>query len=170
MNIISLLLKVVLMGKIKLDKIDRKILADLQEDGRMTNVQLAERAGISAPPCLRRVRALEEANVILGYHAEINPNALGYSITIFAQVGLDNQGDKDLKEFEKLIHSWDLVRECYMVAGDSDFLLKIVAEDWDDYQDFLTNQLTSAPNVKHVKSSMGVKMSKYTPGIPVELS
>lgn len=157
------------MSKVKLDRIDRKILADLQENGRMTNVELAERAGISAPPCLRRVRALEEAGIIRGYHADIDPGALGFGVTIFAQVGLASQSETDLKKFEELIHSWDLVRECYMVAGEADFLLKIVAEDWDEYQKFLTQHLTAAPNVSHVRSALGVKTTKCMPGVPVHI-
>lgn len=156
------------MSKIKLDRIDRKILHDLQEQGRMTNVQLAERAGISAPPCLRRVRALEESGVIKGYHAEIEPAALGYGISVWAQVGLANQSETDLKKFEDLIKGWPLVRECYLVSGEADYILKIVAADWDAYQKFLTQQLTSAPNVNHVKSALGIRVAKYKPGVPIE--
>jgi DNA-binding Lrp family transcriptional regulator len=156
------------MSKIKLDRIDRKILHDLQDKGRMTNVQLAERAGISAPPCLRRVRALEESGVIKGYHAEIEPAALGYGISVWAQVGLSSQSETDLKKFEDLIKSWPLVRECYLVSGEADYILKIVAEDWDAYQKFLTQQLTSAPNVNHVKSALGIRVAKYKPGVPID--
>ena len=138
------------MRRSKLDRIDRRILRDLQADGRMTNVELAERAGISAPPCLRRVRALEEAGFIRGYHAEVNPEALGFGVTVFAQVGLATQAEPDLKAFEALIASWPEVREAHMLAGETDFLLKIVAADWDSYQRFLTTKLTAAPNVTHV--------------------
>src|SRR5918996_523099 len=92
--------------RIKLDKVDRRILRDLQDNGRMTNVELAERAGISAPPCLRRVRALEEAEVIKGYHADLNASALGYHVTVFAHVGLSSQAEHDLKAFEELVNSW----------------------------------------------------------------
>lgn len=156
------------MSKIKLDRIDRKILHDLQEKGRMTNVQLAERAGISAPPCLRRVRALEESGVIKGYHAEIDPSALGYSISVWAQVGLTNQSEADLKKFEDMVREWSLVRECYLVSGEADYILKIVAEDWDAYQKFLTQHLTAAPNIAHVKSALGIRVAKYKPGVPIE--
>ena len=142
------------MARAKLDRIDRRILSDLQAQGRMTNVELAERAGISAPPCLRRVRALERAGIIKGYHAELSTEALGYSVSVFALVGLNSQAESDLKAFEEMIASWDQVRECHMLAGEADFLLKIVAETWDEYQKFLTTRLTSAPNVSHVKSMM----------------
>jgi DNA-binding Lrp family transcriptional regulator len=156
------------MRRAKLDKIDLRILADLQADGRMTNVELAERAGISAPPCLRRVRALEEAGFIQGYHAQVNPEALGYGVTVFAHVGLSSQAEHDLKAFEALVQTWPLVRECHMLAGETDFLLKIVAQDWDSYQKFLTTCLTPAPNVSHVKSALGIRTSKLQPGVPIE--
>jgi DNA-binding Lrp family transcriptional regulator len=154
-------------NRAKLDKIDRHILSDLQADGRMTNVDLAKRAGISAPPCLRRVRALERADIIRGYHADIAPEALGYTVTVFALVGLNSQAEADLKAFEALMGSWPNVRECHMLAGEADFLVKIVAEDWDHYQKFLTTQLTSAPNVSHVKSLMVFRTAKYQPGVPI---
>lgn len=153
--------------KVKLDRVDRRILADLQADGRMTNVDLAKRAGISAPPCLRRVRALEEAALIRGYHAEVEPKALGYHVTVFAQVGLASQAEHDLETFEKTIQSWPEVRECHMLAGEADFLLKIVARDWEDYQRFLTTRLTPAANVTHVKSALSIRASKHEPGVPI---
>jgi DNA-binding Lrp family transcriptional regulator len=156
------------MRRVKLDRIDRRILRDLQANGRMTNVELAQRAGISAPPCLRRVRALEEAEVIKGYHADLNPGALGYHVTVFAQVGLSSQAEHDLKAFEELVNEWPQVRECHMLAGETDFLLKIVAEDWDSYQKFLTTRLTTAPNVSHVKSALAIRTAKLAPGVPVE--
>lgn len=155
------------MTRFKLDRIDRKILRDLQEDGRMTNVELARRAGISAPPCLRRVRALEEEGFIRGYHADLDPGQLGYEVTVFAQVGLKSQAEPDLRAFEETIAGWPEVRECHMLAGETDFLLKIVALDWNDYQRFLTTRLTAAPNVNHVKSALTVRCSKWTPGVPV---
>ena len=157
------------MRRVKLDRIDRRILRDLQGDGRMTNVDMAKRAGISAPPCLRRVRALEESGYIRGYHADINPEALGFGVTIFAQVGLASQAEADLKAFEELVRSWHEVRECHMLAGETDFLLKVVATDWDAYQRFLTTQLTTAPNVSQVKSALAIRSSKYEPGVPIEV-
>lgn len=158
------------MAKVKLDRIDRKILSDLQDDGRMTNVDLAKRVGISAPPCLRRVRALEDAGLIRGYHADLDPAALGYTVSVFAQVGLESQSEQDLKEFEQQVARWPMVRECYMLAGEADFLLKIVARDWDDYQNFLTRELTAAPHVSHVKSALSIRTSKKLPGVPIEAS
>ncbi len=157
------------MPKVKLDRIDRKILNDLQENGRMTNVELAERAGISAPPCLRRVRALEEAGVLKGYHADIDANSRGFGVMVFAQGGLANQSESDLKKFEDQVKEWPLVRECYLVSGEADYILKIVAEDWDSYQKFLTTHLTTAPNVSHIKSALGIRTAKHKPGVPVDV-
>ena len=157
------------MRRIKLDKIDRRILRDLQEDGRMTNVELAKRAGISAPPCLRRVRALEEAGYIKGYHATIEPEALGFGVTVFAHVGLLSQAEVDLKAFEELVGSWPEVREAHMLAGETDFLLKVVAADWDSYHRFLTTKLTTAPNVSHVKSALAIRNSKFAAGVPIDV-
>jgi DNA-binding Lrp family transcriptional regulator len=155
------------MRRAKLDRVDRRILRALQDDGRMTNVELARRAEISAPPCLRRVRALEEAGYIRGYHANINAEALGYGVTVFAQVGLSSQAETDLKAFEALMQSWPEVRECHMLAGETDFLLRIVAVDWDAYQRFLTTRLTAAPNVTHVKSALAIRTCKSVPGVPI---
>lgn len=157
------------MQRVKLDRIDRRILADLQADGRMTNVELARRAGISAPPCLRRVRALEEAGYVRGYHAEVDPAALGFNVTVFAHVGLSSQAETDLRSFEELVLGWPEVRECHMLAGETDFLLKVVAHDWDDYQRFLTTRLTAAPNISHVKSALAIRTSKHQPGVPIDV-
>ena len=156
------------MQRVKLDDIDRRILADLQGDGRMTNVELAQRVGISAPPCLRRVRALEQAGYIRGYHADLNAESLGFGVTVFALVGLKSQAEADLNAFEQKVAEWPLVRECYMMAGEVDFILKIVAKDWDTYQGFLTRELTAAPNVAHVKTSLTIRASKQAPGVPLE--
>ncbi|MFN8719560.1 MAG: Lrp/AsnC family transcriptional regulator [Rhodospirillales bacterium] len=157
------------MRRVKLDRIDRRILRDLQADGRMTNVDLARRAGISAPPCLRRVRALEEAGFIRGYHADINPKMMGYEVTVFAQVGLMSQAETDLRRFEETVGGWPQVRECHMLAGETDFLLKVVAESWDAYQTFLTTKLTTAPNVSHVKSALSIRTAKFEPGVPIDV-
>ena len=156
------------MSSVKLDNIDRNILYELQENGRITNVELANRVGISAPPCLRRVRALEEMGCIRGYHANLEPTVLGYNIMVFAQVGLSSQAEPDLVAFEGLITTWPEVRECHMLAGETDFLLKIVAENWEIYQNFVMNKLTAAPNVAHVKSSLAIRSSKESPGVPVD--
>ena len=155
------------MQKVKLDKIDRRILHDLQAEGRITNVELSRRASISAPPCLRRVRALEEAGYIKSYHATLDSKALGFHVTVFAQVGLSSQAEPDLIAFEQTVQEWPEVRECFMLAGETDFLLKVVAADWDAYQTFLTAKLTAAANVNHVKSSLSIRAAKSEPGVPI---
>jgi DNA-binding Lrp family transcriptional regulator len=152
----------------KLDDVDKQILHDLQNDGRMTNVELARRAGVSAPPCLRRVRVLEEAKVIRGYHADIDPLALGYGVTVFASVSLKSQAEADLRAFQDVVNAWPMVRECHMLTGETDFLIKVVAHDWDSYEKFLTSQLTAAPNVATVKSALTIRTTKNQPGVPIE--
>lgn len=153
----------------KLDTIDRKILAELQEDGRMTNVELAKRVGISAPPCLRRVRTLEEAGYIKGYHADVDPRMLGFEVQVFAMVGLSSQAEADLVAFEERCRAWPFVRECHMLNGDIDFILKCVAPDLSTFQSFLTGDLTSAPNVASVRTSLVIRGAKDAPGVPFDV-
>jgi DNA-binding Lrp family transcriptional regulator len=151
------------------DRIDRQILAHLQQDGRMTNVELAERVGLTAPPCLRRVRALEEAGVIRGYHADLDPASLGFPITVFAMVSLRSQAEHDLAAFESHVADIPEVRECHMLNGEIDFILKIVASDLKSFQEILTTHLTPAPNVASVKTSLTIRTAKSTSGIPVSV-
>ncbi|MDJ0994877.1 MAG: Lrp/AsnC family transcriptional regulator [Dinoroseobacter sp.] len=153
----------------KLDPIDRKILAELQGDGRMTNVELAKRVGISAPPCLRRVRALEEAGFIKGYHADVDTRALGFEVQVFAMVGLSSQAEVDLSAFEARCRDWPLVRECHMLNGEIDFILKCVAPDLPTFQNFLTGELTAAENVASVKTSLVIRGAKDEPGVPFDV-
>ena len=158
-----------LMPGSKLDEIDRMILAELQADGRMTNVELAKRVGISAPPCLRRVRTLEEQGFIRGYHADIDPRELGFEVQVFAMVGLVSQAEADLSAFEARCQSWPLVRECHMLNGEIDFILKCVAPDLSSFQTFLTEGLTSAENVASVKTSLVIRCAKDAPGVPFDV-
>lgn len=155
------------MRRVKLDRIDLQILNDLQNTGRITNVELARRAGISAPPCLRRVRALEEAGFIRGYHADLKAEALGFDVLFFALVGLDNQSERVLAEFENLVAGWREVRECHMARGPSDFVLKIVARNT-AHENELTTKLTSAPHVVKVQTIQVIRTSKTHPGVPLE--
>ncbi len=153
----------------KLDPIDRKILSELQSDGRMTNVELAKRVGISAPPCLRRVRTLEEQGYIRGYHADIDPRMLGFEVQVFAMVGLQSQAEADLTKFERRCRAWPLVRECHMLNGEVDFILKCVAPDLSTFQTFLTEELTAAENVISVKTSLVIRGAKDQPGVPFDV-
>lgn len=155
------------MHRVKLDDIDCRILENLQNDGRITNVDLAENVGITAPPCLRRVRALEDAGYIRGYHADLDAEAMGFGLTVFAMVGLHSQAESDLKAFEERVAEWPLVRETYMLNGEIDFILKIVARDLAQFQNFLTTKLTPAPNVDSVKTSLSIRCAKKLHGVPV---
>lgn len=157
------------MAGTRLDAIDRKILAELQADGRMTNVELAKRVGISAPPCLRRVRTLEESGFIKGYHAQVDSRELGFEVQVFAMVGLVSQAESDLSAFENRCKDWPLVRECHMLNGEVDFILKCVAPDLSTFQSFLTGQLTAADNVASVKTSLVIRGAKDDPGVPFEI-
>ncbi len=153
----------------KLDPIDRRILAELQSDGRMTNVELAKRVGISAPPCLRRVRVLEEQGFIRGYHADVNARELGFEVQVFAMVGLNSQAEADLARFEQRCRDWPLVRECHMLNGEIDFILKCVAPDLSTFQRFLTEELLAADNVITVKTSLVIRRAKNEPGVPFDV-
>ena len=155
------------MSHPKLDAIDRRILAELQADGRITNVELSRRAQITAPPCLRRMRALEKAGYIRGYHAELDARAMGYEVTGFVFVGLAGQKEADLKSFEESARRWPQVRECHMLSGEVDFLLKCVAQDLSAFQAFIST-LTGEKNVASVKSSLVIHASKVEPGVPVD--
>jgi len=157
------------MPSSRLDQIDRMILSELQADGRMTNVELARRVGISAPPCLRRVRTLEEQGYIRGYHADVDPRELGFEVKVFAMVGLLSQAEADLCAFEAKCLEWPLVRECHMLNGEVDFILKCVAPDLRTFQRFLTESLTSAPNVASVKTSLVIRGAKDEPGVPFDV-
>jgi len=151
----------------RLDVIDWRILKELQADGRITNVALAQRVGISAPPCLRRVRALEEAGVISGYHAQVDEQMLGFELTAFAMVGLHSQAESDLRAFENRVLGWPLVREAYMMSGEADYVLKCVAPDLTTFQNFVIRELTAAPNVASVKTALAIRRAKLEPGVPI---
>jgi len=131
-------------------------------------VDLARRVGLTAPPCLRRVRALEEAGVIRGYHADLDGARLGFGITVFAMVSLKSQAEGDLRAFEDHIKGLPEVRECHMLNGEIDFILKIVSKDLQSFQEFLTSKLTPAPNVASVKTSLTIRTAKSEPGVPLE--
>ncbi len=152
----------------RLDAIDLKILTELQADGRMTNVELARRVGISAPPCLRRVRALEEAGYLRGYRALLDEKRLGFEVVAFAMVHLSSQADADLTAFEAFVRDQPLVRECWMLSGEIDFILKCVAPDLKTFQAFVS-ELTGAPHVRNVKTSLTLRNAKDAAMVPMEV-
>ncbi len=149
-----------------LDGIDRRILTELQDDGRMTNVELSRRAGISAPPCLRRVRRLEETGVIRGYHADTDPALLGWEIEFFAIVGLESQKEVALSAFERMVAEWPEVRSCHMIRGGGDFLLRLLARDT-AHENSLTQRLTGAASVSRVQTLQTIRTSINRAGGPV---
>ncbi|MVA97016.1 winged helix-turn-helix transcriptional regulator [Nitratireductor sp. CAU 1489] len=146
--------------KAELDATDWKILRELQNDGRMTNVELSRRVGISAPPCLRRVKRLEDNGVIRGYRALLNAPALGFDVVAFCLIGLQHQTEAELKAFSELARTWPIVRRAWMVSGDSDFLLHCVASDLTTFQNFVIEKLTSAPNVDTVRTALTIRQVK----------
>ncbi|HLQ90740.1 MAG TPA: Lrp/AsnC family transcriptional regulator [Xanthobacteraceae bacterium] len=153
---------------LRLDAIDLKILKELQDDGRVTNVELSQRVGVSPPPCLRRVRALELAGYIKGYRALLDEKLLGFEVTVFAMVHLSSQAEADLEAFEEFVRKEPLVRECWMLSGEIDFVLKCVAPDLKTLQGFVA-ELTAAPHVRNVKTSLTLRNSKDAAIVPVEM-
>jgi DNA-binding Lrp family transcriptional regulator len=154
----------------RLDAIDRRILRELMQDARLTNVALAQRAGITPPPCLRRVRALEEAGYITGYHAAVDAARVGFPVTVFVSVALHNQSDADLRAFENACLTWPLVRECYMMSGETDYHLKCVAPDLATFGQFLRNTLSATPNVASVKTQITIRQAKREAGVPLDVA
>lgn len=152
--------------KHQLDAIDWKILAELQADGRITNVELARRVGVSAPPCLRRVRALEEAGIIQGYRALLDEKALGFDLTAYVFVGLDSQAEADLVAFGERVKAWPIVREGHLASGEIDFVLKCVAPDLRAFQAFVIEELTKTAHVESVRTSLVLRRVKDEPAVP----
>lgn len=146
--------------KADLDAIDWKILRELQDEGRITNVELSRRVGISPPPCLRRVKRLEEAGIIQGYRALLNAPALGFDVVAFCLIGLQHQSEAELKAFSDRTRNWPIVRKAWMVSGESDFLLHCVATDLGTFQSFVIEELTSAPNVDTVRTALTIRQVK----------
>jgi DNA-binding Lrp family transcriptional regulator len=151
----------------ELDDIDWKILRELQNEGRVSNVELSRRVGISAPPCLRRVKWLEETGIIKGYRALLNAPALGLDVVAFCLVGLNHQSDAQLKAFADLTRNWAIVRQAWMVSGESDFMLHCVARDLATFQAFVIEELTSAPNVDTVRTALTIRPVKDEGLVPI---
>lgn len=150
-----------------LDEIDRRILVELQRDGRLTNHDLAGRIGVSASPCWRRVRALEEAGVIKGYAALVDPAALGLNVSVFTQVSLERQEKKALQVFEAAVGEWPEIMECYLMTGDADYLLRVVVPDLAAYERFLMARLTRIRGIASIKSSFALRSVKYRTDLPI---
>lgn len=151
----------------KLDAIDRRILTALQRDGRLQNVDLAKEVGLSPSPCLRRVRLLEEAGVIERYVAVLNATKVGKGLTVFARIWLSGQDAETVDHFTEAIKQLPEVVECHLMAGDCDFLLRIVAADLDDYRQFQIKHLTRIKGVQSVKTEIPMQKIKLTSAVPV---
>ncbi len=151
----------------RLDATDWRILKELQADGRLTNVALSAKVGLSPPPCLRRVQALEQAGFIRGYHAVLDEALTGFEVTGFTMVTLRAQGEPELRDFENQVLKWPQVREVYMLSGDADFMLKCVSRQLSEFQDFILRDLTALRNVASVKTTLVLRRVKHEPGVPV---
>lgn len=149
------------------DTIDWKILREIQKDGRISNVELARRVGLSPPPTLRRVQALEEAGLIRGYRAQLNREKLDYAVKMVVLVGLKSQARSEMEAFERQVKNWPVVRECYGVQGGADYVLVCVARDLQAVQSFVNGALLKAPNVDSVRTSLILSAVKDEPEIPL---
>jgi Lrp/AsnC family transcriptional regulator, leucine-responsive regulatory protein len=150
-----------------LDNIDRKILALLQANGRITNQELADTVGLSPSPCLRRVRQLEQAGVVANYVALLDPRAVGLSVTAFVRVRLGAQDDIQLARFETAIAEFTEVMECYLMTGDSDYQIRVLVGSLEEFEDFLRQKLTRLPGVSQVTSSFALRPIVYRTALPV---
>ena len=155
------------MPQTTLDAIDQKILAALQGNARLTNVELAEQAGLSPSPCLRRVRTLEDDGIIKGYAALVDQESVGLPVSVFIMVSLEKQIEHALELFEERIRALPEVMECYLMTGDSDYLLRVVTSDLQAYEKFLMHQLTKFPGVNSIKSSFALKQVVYRTALPI---
>lgn len=158
------------MKKVKLDRIDHIILEELQNNGRATNVEIAKKAGISAPPCLRRIHALEDKGIIKGYHAIVNSEKLGFDMMVFVHISIDHHSEDKMNSFISMITACPQVRAVYMMSGETDFLLQIVERDWNSLQKFMTQKLLSTPNVSKIKSYPALRCMHYLSGVLFDLA
>lgn len=150
-----------------LDAIDRKILAQLQSDGRTTMQELADKVGLSVSPCHRRVKLLEQRGVITRYIATVDQKSLGLHVSVFISIKLARQKEEDLNRFAKAISKWDEVLECYLMTGNRDYLLRVVAADLSSYEAFLKNKLTRLDGIASIESSFALSQVKYSIALPV---
>ena len=150
-----------------LDSVDRHILAELQEDGRMTIQAIADRVGLSASPCLRRIRQMEEAGIIAAYSAVVDQKAVGLPVSVFISIKLERQRAEELDRFGAAIEGWPEVMECYLMTGQFDFLLRVVCADLAAYEAFLREKLTQVAGVSSIESSFSLGQVKYSRVLPI---
>lgn len=156
------------MPILKLDAIDRRILAALQRDARLTNVQLAQEVGLSPSPCLRRVRILEKAGVIGGYHATLDRGGLGLGLTVFVGVKVERHHDEPAAAFRKAVQALPEVISCHLVSGEADFLLEVVVPDLANYERFLLGTLLTLPGVSDIRSNFAIQTVKRQGPLPLD--
>lgn len=157
------------MSQISLDTADRKILAELQRDAKITNVELARRVNLSPSPCLARVRALEEQGFIVRHVTLLDPRKLQLGVNVFIHITLEKQVDQALATFEQTMRRFPQVMECYLMTGDADYLLRVVVADIDALQAFIVDELTHIPGIASIRSSFALKQVKYETALPIEL-
>jgi len=155
------------MPRRRLDELDRKILAELQKDSKLTNIELASRIGLSASPCLSRVRQLERDGFITGYVALVDPGALGLTISVFIQVALERQVEAALEAFEARMRGFPEVMECYLMTGDSDYLVRLIVPNMAALETFIVKELATIPGVANIRSSFALKQVKYKTALPM---
>ena len=156
------------MTKKNIDRIDLKILRILQDEGRISNLDLSKKIDMTPPPTLRRVRDLEDKGYIDGFRANINPEKLGFDLTAWIFISLKNQNEESLNSFEKLVWGWENIRECYMLNGEIDFILKCVSKNMSEFNNFLTKNITSNDNISSVKTAFMIKNTKKLGTVPIE--
>ncbi len=150
-----------------LDELDRRLLSELQFDGRITNQELSERIGLSPSPCLRRLRQLEGEGVITRYVALVDPERVGLSVTAFVRVRLDSQDDRHLEQFESAVLDFPEVMECYLMTGEADYQLRVLVGSLGEYEDFLRHRLTRISGVAQVTTSFALRPVIYKTALPV---
>lgn len=150
-----------------LDRIDRRILAEIQDDARISNTELAARVGLSPSPCWRRVKQLESDGVIRRYVTLASPQALGLPVNVFVSITLDKQVEDNLERFEAAVQNRPEVMECYLMTGDFDYLLRVVVPDIESYQRFVLEHLTRIEGIASIKSSFALKQVQYKTALPL---
>lgn len=155
------------MSKTIIDALDRRILKQLQSDGRMTNQQLSERVGLSPSPCLRRLKQMEREGVITRYVALVDPDKLGLGVTAFTRVRLDSQDDRHLAAFEEAVGAFPEVMECYLMTGEADYQLRVLVEDLKAFEDFLRHKLTKIRGISQVTTAFALRPVTYNTSLPI---
>ena len=156
------------MPKHELDEIDYQILHHLQNDGRISNTELAEKVALSPSPCLRRVKYLEEEGIIERYVAIVNPKQIGLPVNVVINVSLQSQEQSQLQIFQQRIAECEEVMECYLMTGGSDYMLRVVVPDLEHFQHFLVEKLTRIPGISNIQSSFALKQLIYRTELPIK--